>query len=528
MDKGRIIINSDAEQHRVSKYIYSGFLEHIGRCIYDGIWVGEDSPIPNDGGLRIDTLEALAEVAPASMRWPGGNFAEYYHWRDGIGPQKDRPQHYNIEWGIPEDNGFGTHEFLRFCGAIGSEPHLVLNVASGGVQEARDWVEYCNSDHDSEVVRLRKENGRDDPWKVRFWEVGNESWHSGGQMRAIDYVGAYRRYSNKLRWIGSGDRDKPSEVKLIACGSCLLYRDWDAEFLRGMKEMPNMLRMVDYLSDHIYSGRDLGDTDFTDEDYYKLIAELDVLDAELARATGLARAYSTERHQIGVALGEWGAWYKGVWIDNGFIQRNTLRDAIFTALGFHLFHNYGDMLFMANMSMTVNALQSMIQTFGPEVVKTPTYHVYRMFRPHRDGYTLSCKTESPMVSNNNPALSFSATKSVDGKRLYLSIVNIDLSRPMEVDLTVIGEFKVNEVKADRLSAPDIRDNNSKGDPDKISPTPLKVTVEENRIKLTIPPKSITTLQMEGEGGTPVEPRDTKDQAELERLTREESQAEVKI
>ena len=532
MDKGRIIINSDTELNKVSKYIYSGFLEHIGRCIYDGIWVGEDSSIPNDGGLRIDTLDALAEVAPASMRWPGGNFAEYYHWRDGIGPLKGRPMRYNIEWGIPEDNAFGTHEFMRFCEAIGSEPHLVLNVASGSVQEARDWIEYCNSDHDSEIVRLRKENGLDDPWKVKFWEVGNESWHSGGQMRALDYVGAYRRYSNKLRWIGSGDRDKPSEVNLVACGSCLLYQDWDAEFLRGMKEMPNMLRMVDYLSDHIYSGRDLVDGDFPDEDYYKLIADLDVLDAELARATGLAKAYSSERHPIGIALGEWGAWYKGVWIDNDFVQKNTLRDAIFTALGFHLFHNYSDNLFMTNMSMTVNALQSLIQTFGPQVIRTPTYHVYRMFRPHRDGYTLWCKSESPMLSigdgDPHSALSFSATKALDGRSIFLSVVNIDLSRPIEVDLTITGEFKVNEVNVDRLTSADIRDFNSKRDSEKVSPTSLSVTLGENRLKTILPAKSITTFEIKGEGGAPVDSEDAKDRAELERLTREESQSEVKV
>ena len=517
----------------VSSYIYSSFAEHFGRCIYDGIWVGYDSDIPHEDGLRRDTLEALAELALPAVRWPGGNWAEYYHWRDGIGPPHARPQRYNIEWGIPESNAFGTHEYMRFCAAIGAEPYMVLNVASGTVQEGRDWVEYCNSDHDSEIVRLRRANGQEQAWRVRFWDVGNESWHSGGQFRSQDYVAAYRKYSNKLRMLGTGDRDKASAVKLIACGACLLYRDWDADFLAGMKETPNMLHMVDYISDHIYQGRNLTDRDFPDEDHYHLLSELNILEAELRRATALASAFSTTRHPIGLALGEWGTWYKDVWMPNQFRQANTLRDALFTATGFHLLHNFADTLYMANMSMTVNALQCLVQTFGQVAVKTPTFHIFRMYKPHRNGVLVDCELAgAPQLrfpdGSTRPALSVSATASHDG--LFVTVVNNDLSTGIDARLLLPPDFAPTGISAERLTAPDIRAENTADDAAAVSPTPLHVEMPEmNQCHLIFPAKSVTAVQIHGQWAYAIADRSSQASlADLDRRMQEQSEFEVKV
>ncbi len=517
----------------VSPFLYSSFAEHFGRCIYDGIWVGPDSDIPNEDGLRRDTLEALAELSLPAVRWPGGNWAEYYHWRDGIGPPQERPLRYNIEWGIPESNAFGTHEYMRFCQAIGSEPYLVLNVASGTVQEARDWVEYCNSDHDSETVRLRRANGQERPWRVRFWDVGNESWHSGGQFRAQDYVAAYRRYSNKLRMLGTGDRDKASAIRLIACGSCLLYRDWDAEFLAGMKQTPEMLHTVDYISDHIYQGRDLTDREFPDDDHYRLLSELDILEAELRRASALVDAYSTARHPIGLALGEWGTWYKGVWITNRFHQANTLRDALFTACGFHLLHTFAGTLHMANMSMTVNALQCLLQTCGPAAIKTPTYHIFRMYMPHRNGILLeSDLVDAPTLPDPEaparPALSVSATASDDG--LFVTVVNADLSAGVETVLLLPDAFTPSSVTSERLTAHDIRAENTPADPDAVSPGPADVEMPvRRRCRLHLPASSVTAVHFKGQWAYPLADIAAQQaQADLDRRARERSETEVKI
>ena len=517
----------------VSPYLYSSFAEHFGRCVYDGIWVGPDSDIPHEDGLRRDTLEALAQLALPAVRWPGGNWAEYYHWRDGIGPPHQRPQRYNIEWGIPESNAFGTHEYMRFCAAIEAEPYLVLNLASGTVQEGRDWVEYCNADHDSELVRLRRANGQEKPWRVTLWDVGNESWHSGGQFRSQDYVAAYRRHSNKLRMLGTGDRDKASAVKLIACGACLLYRDWDAEFLAGMKQTPNMLHMVDYISDHIYQGRSLTDRDFPDADHYRLLSELDILQAELRRAASLVTAYSTERHPIGLALGEWGTWYKGVWIPDQFRQANTLRDALFTATGFHLFHSFAGTLYMANMSMTVNALQSLLQTYGPLAVRTPTYHVFRMYKPHRNGILIDCEpVGAPQLrfpdGSTRPALSISATASENG--LFVTVVNNDLSTGIDARLLPPKTFTPTAISAERLTASDIRAENTAEDPDAVSPAPVYVGMpQKDQCHLTFPAKSVTAVQFHGQWADMIENTASKASlADLDRQMRERSEFEVRV
>lgn len=484
-------------ERRISRFLYSGFIEHFSDCVQGGIWVGPDSSIPNDGGLRSGTVEALAELALPAMRWPGGNWAEYHHWRDGVGPPEKRPLRHNIEWSIPEDHAFGTHEFMRFCEAIGSEPYLVLNVGSGSVQEARDWVEYCNSPHASDVTRLRAANGRQEPWGVRFWEVGNESWHSGGQCRPQDYTAAYRRYSNKLKFIGTGDRDIPAAVKLVACGCCARYPDWNPAFLAGMKEDPDMLRMVDYIDDHFYQGRDIANaSDCSERAYYGLFEDLRKLDEHLERTLALLDAYATDRHRIGLILGEWAAWYDGVWIDNGFRQHATQRDAVFAARAFHLFHRHSPALFMTNMAMAVNALQCLVQTDGAETIKTPTYHVYRMFRPHRDGIACECRIDNADTcgmpgDSAHPSLSISAT--VREKELFVSAVHIDPGCSRRLHLALPKSSGIRTRCAETLTAPDLRTGNTRESPNAVAPRPAETRSTAQGIEWVLPPHSVTTV-----------------------------------
>lgn len=518
-------------ERRISPYLYSGFIEHLSDCIYGGIWVGPDSDIPNDKGLRTGTVEALAELALPAMRWPGGNWAEYHHWQDGVGPREKRPRRYNIEWGIPEDHTFGTHEFLRFCEAIGSEPYLVLNLASGTVQEARDWVEYCNSPHDTEITRLRAANGQPEPWGVPFWEVGNESWHSGGQCRVQDYIAAYRRYSNKLRFIGTGDRDLPSAIKLVACGCCARYPDWNEGFLAGMKEDSNMLRMVDYIDDHFYQGRDIqNQEDFSHHAYFRLFEDLKSLDAHLSRTIELLRQYSDDRHTIGLVLGEWAAWYDGVWIDNDFHQYHSLRDAIFAARAFHLFHSHSPALYMTNMSMAVNALQCLVMTEDAETLKTPTYHVYRMFRPHRDGIACDCAVDQPLqcqAPDGTPYDAVSISATVRGSELFLSAVNIDLERNHRLCIELPYPSEIQLHQAEQLVAPNIRLANTVDSPDAVAPQPYKVNILPNGLELDLPAHSVTTVTLTYDTEIESEVRVEK-KAEDAASARQRNVAEVRV
>ena len=333
--------------------------------------------------------------------------------------------------------------------------------------------------------------------------------------------------------LGTGDRDKASAIRLIACGSCLLYRDWDAEFLAGMKQTPEMLHTVDYISDHIYQGRDLTDREFPDDDHYRLLSELDILEAELRRASALVDAYSTARHPIGLALGEWGTWYKGVWITNRFHQANTLRDALFTACGFHLLHTFAGTLHMANMSMTVNALQCLLQTCGPAAIKTPTYHIFRMYMPHRNGILLeSDLVDAPTLPDPEaparPALSVSATASDDG--LFVTVVNADLSAGVETVLLLPDAFTPSSVTSERLTAHDIRAENTPADPDAVSPGPADVEMPvRRRCRLHLPASSVTAVHFRGQWAYPLADIAAQQaQADLDRRARERSETEVKI
>jgi alpha-N-arabinofuranosidase len=483
-------IQPDVRLHQVSRYLYSHFAEHLGRCIYGGIWVGEDSDIPNDGGIRQDTAQALERLALPALRWPGGCFADNYHWQDGVGPRWERPKRYNLWWHQPESNQFGTHEFMRLCEMIGAEPYICLNVGSGTVEEARSWVEYCNARQETTLTDLRRANGRPEPFDVKFWGIGNENWGCGGNMRPEYYADLYRDYATYVR------RTAGEGVKLIACGSTPGHPDWDERFLESMK---GAYRLVDGFALHHYFGRGKDDVAFSDEDYYELIGAIDLVDERLARATGFAQAYSTYSHRIDVVLDEWGTWFNQATVDSGLYQQNTMQDALFAAAGFHCFHKHGERLWMTNMAQTVNVLQALVLTRGPQMLLTPTYHVYEMFQPHRDASHVPCEVkDSPVIKipqgDDRDAISVSPTLSEDGRVLFVSVLNFDLSQAFsaEIHISSAARWQVSQVR--RLGTGEIRSHNSFEDPNQVHPENVVLESGLDLTAFVLPPQSVTTLQ----------------------------------
>ncbi|MCK5738939.1 alpha-N-arabinofuranosidase [bacterium] len=478
-----LTVHPNVKQHQVSRYIYSQFAEHLGRCIYGGVWVGPDSTIENVDGIRVDTTAALKKIQLPAVRWPGGCFADNYHWWDGIGPRKERPRRYNLWWRQAETNQFGTHEFMQFCDMIDTDPYICLNVGSGTVEEARSWVEYCNASQDTSWVQRRRENGRKDPFGVKFWGIGNESWGCGGGMRAGYYADLYRQYATYIKpTAGDG-------AKLIACGSHDNLPDWDAAFLDAMK---GKLDLVDGLALHIYTGWGMPNIDFTDADYYKLISLVDNVDRNLARACGLVQAYSTREHKIHVMMDEWGTWFREAVTENGLYQQSTMQDALFAAASFHMFHRHGADLMMTNMAQTINVLQALILTEGPKMLVTPTYHIFDMFMPHRDGYLLPVDLNSPELKLTDKfsreAVSVSATQAEDGS-VFVSLINLSLDEEFEIDVN----FALNEAMAVQkirlLTSPDIRNHNTFDAPETVKPVELPVaTITDGKVNL--PAKSV--------------------------------------
>ncbi len=462
-----ISIRPDIEkkQNRITPELYSSFAEHLGRCIYSGIWVGEKSSIKNEGGFRIDVLEALKELEIPVLRWPGGCFADNYHWIDGIGPREERPRRNNIWWKQPENNAFGTDEFMRLCKYIGSEPYLAINVGSGSVQEAMDWLEYCNSKHNTEFANLRMKYGSLAPYNVVYWGVGNENWGCGGSMTPEYYADLYRQYACYLRQ-QAGD-----SIKLILCGSNPDLDDWDEIVLK--KSSSFYFSLVDYISLHVYTGFGISQSEITLEKYHKIISDIDITKKKIERAIELSKLYSGNKKNIKVILDEWGLWYKEADVPNGLYQDGLFLDSIFAALNFHLFHQYSGDLFMTNMAQTVNVLQSFILTKGPAMVLTPTYYVYKMYKPHRDNYIVPTILESPEVlfsdGSRKPALSVSGSITDDGKNCFFTIVNIDTEKDYAVKFDDQFFEKYSVTDFEQLHSEKLDDKNTFSQEDKISP-----------------------------------------------------------
>ena len=384
------VIRGDRDGGKISRHIYGHFAEHLGRCIYDGLWVGRDSDIPNTDGVRNDVIEALKALDIPNLRWPGGCFADDYHWRDGIGPQDQRPRRINIHWGqVIETNAFGTHEFLNLCELLGAEPYIAGNVGSGTPQEMRDWIEYMTFDGDSEMANLRRANGRDKPWKVKYFGIGNENWGCGGNMTPEYYADLYKRFATFARDF-SGNR-----LTRIGCGPGGIDSHWSEVVMQRVGR-----RMQGY-SLHYYTlsaswNDKLPATGFDEAKWFGILK--DCLRMEEAITTATTEMDKVDRQKrIKLFVDEWGSWYRTEPGHQGYglYQQNTLRDALLAGLTFHIFHEHNDRVQMANIAQTVNVLQAMILTRDKQMLLTPTYHVFEMYKVHQDATHLPVELTTP-------------------------------------------------------------------------------------------------------------------------------------
>ena len=473
----------------ISRNIYGHFSEHLGRCIYGGIYVGEDSAIPNEKGMRRDVVEALRGIRIPVLRWPGGCFADEYHWQDGIGPKESRRRMVNTNWGyVVEDNSFGTHEFLELCRQLGCEPYINANVGSGTVREMAEWVEYLNSEGDSSVVRTRWANGRKEPFGVRFWGVGNESWGCGGNMRPEYYADTYRRYQCFCRTYGD------HRLYKIACGPS------DADVAWTEVLMKNAAFCMDGLSLHSYTipggwNNKNRATEFTREDYFETLA----LSADMERKIRLHAAvmdrYDPEK-RIGLIMDEWGTWFQVEPDTNpGFLyQQNTMRDAMVAAVHFDLFARCCDRLFMANIAQTVNVLQAIILTEGDQMVLTPTYHVFDLYQDHMDARQLDCYIQSERIGTEKYGIgAISASASEKEGRITLTLSNLDPEKAREVDISLRDEA-IQQVSGRMLTGAMDAWND-------FGRSPLAVqsytdfTVRDGRLKAKLPPCAVAELKL---------------------------------
>jgi len=488
-----LTILANEGEHTISKHIYGHFSEHLGRCIYGGIWVGEDSDIPNIQGYRKDVFDALKNLNIPNLRWPGGCFADEYHWKDGIGPRADRPEMINTHWGgVVEDNSFGTHEFLNFCELLGTEPVICGNVGSGTVEEMSDWVEYINFDGKSPLTEQRKTNGREKSWGIKYWGVGNESWGCGGNMTAEFYADQYRRYATYARNYGD------NRLYKIAGGA----NSWDLNWTEVlMKNIP--LRMMDGISLHYYTvphswSKKGPATGFDEEEYFITTKKAGDMDRLIQQHSTIMDKYDKDK-RIALVVDEWGNWFDVEPGTNpGFLyQQNTLRDALTAGMTLNIFNNHADRVRMANIAQTVNVLQAIILTNNDGLVLTPTYHVFDLYKPHMDALLLPSHLKSPSYTlgdDTQQALSVSASKAKDGT-VNLTIVNIDPKNDISMSCNVVG-LDAKSVMGKFISSGKFNDFNSFDDPDLVGISDFKsAKVSKGMISATIPAKSVVLLQV---------------------------------
>ena len=487
-----IKIHADQNAPIISKHIYGHFAEHLGRCIYEGFYVGENSMIPNSDGVRNDIIEALKALNIPNLRWPGGCFADTYHWMDGIGAQENRPTIVNTWWGgVTEDNSFGTHNFLNLCKELGAEPYLSGNVGSGGVQELADWVQYTNYKGKSPMSDLRRENGREEPWTVKFWGIGNEAWGCGGNMRPEYYVDIYRKYATFM----SG-ADVEGGLYKIASGASDDDYNW-TEVL--MKNIPKS--MLQGVALHHYSVIDWNakgpDVNFDEETYFNTMKESWLMEELITKHTAIMDKYD-EKKQVDLIVDEWGGWYDVAEGTNpGFLyQQNTMRDAMIAGMNLNIFNNHADRVKMANLAQTVNVLQAVILTEDEKMILTPTYHVMNMYKVHQDAKLIPLSFDSPMYTfkeESLPALTVSASKD-ENEKVHISFTNIDTQNGNTVSMN-LNELKLKNITGVILSSDNLQDHNSFEDPTKIEPQNFTdFTFKKGALTLTIPPFSVVVLE----------------------------------
>jgi alpha-N-arabinofuranosidase len=488
----RIVVNADLGTRQISKHIYGHFSEHLGRCIYGGFWVGRESSVPNTRGIRNDVVEALRQINIPVLRWPGGCFADEYHWRDGIGPYENRPCMVNTHWGgVTENNHFGTHEFMDLCEQLGCEPYICGNVGSGTVREMQQWVEYLTFDGQTPMTDLRRANGRQEPWTIQFWGVGNENWGCGGNMRPVFYADQYRRYATYCRNFGQ------SRLYKIACGAAGDDYNWTEVLMREAGRFMDGLAFHHYTVPGTWAAKGSA-TQFDEGGWFTTLKKALFMDELVTKHSSIMDRYDPEK-RLGLLVDEWGTWHDvEPGTTPGFLyQQNTLRDALVAGMTLNIFNAHCERVVMANIAQTINVLQALILTEKDKMVLTPTYHVFEMYKAHQDATLLLTDTSCVLYEHGDgsiPAISVSASRDDEG-RVHLSLCNLDPGRQMSVSCELRG-MKPTAATGRILTAEAMNAHNTFDQPEQVKPAPFDgVTFTDNTLLFDLPAKSIVVLEI---------------------------------
>lgn len=490
----RLVIHADRTKGTIHRNIYGHFSEHLGRCIYEGIWVGEDSSIPNTNGIRNDVLTALKQLKIPVLRWPGGCFADEYHWKDGVGPREQRKGMVNTHWGgVSENNHFGTHEFMMLCEMLECEPYITGNVGSGTIQEMSEWVEYITFDGVSPMAEWRRANGREQPWKLKYFGIGNESWGCGGFMRPEYYADVYRQFQTYVRNYGE------NRIHKIACGPNSGDYHWTETLMKQAHEFMDALTLHYYTVPGTWTRKGAA-TGFPEAEWRETLRKAMHMEELIAKHSVIMDQYDPDK-RIDLIVDEWGTWYDVEPGTNpGFLyQQNTIRDALVAGITLHIFHRHCDRVRMANLAQLINVLQSVILTEGERMLLTPTYHVFDMFKVHQDAELLDMhETIRPMEDDEHalPQISASASRDAAG-RIHVSLCNLDhqLSAGVQIELRGWGEGELN-VSGSTLTSDRMDGHNTFDQPGQVAPAAFTdFTFAGTRLQAKLAPMSVTVLEL---------------------------------
>jgi alpha-N-arabinofuranosidase len=487
---------------KIDRNIFGQFAEHLGHGVYEGIWVGPGSSIPNTRGIRNDVVGALKAINVPNVRWPGGCFADEYHWRKGIGAQ--RPETLNPNWGgVIEPNTFGTHEFLDFLDQIGAEAYLSVNVGSGTPQEAAEWLEYLTTAQPTALAKERAANGHPAPYKIAYLGIGNESWDCGGNMTPDYYVSQLKIYSRFVRNYNPAQQDKQQMLKIAVGpgGGEPRFNEW-AEAV--MKAWQHRQWSLDFngLSLHSYTvvswDKKFASTGFGEAEYSQFLKATLEMEGLVSKYSDMMDKYDPQK-KVALVVDEWGAWYAPLPGSNpGFlVQQNSLRDAILAALNLNIFARHADRVRMANIAQMINVLQAMILTDKEKMVLTPTYYVYKMYVPFQDAMFMPVTFNAGAYTNGNvtlPRVDAIAAKDKAGK-LWLELTNVDPNQAVEVEVALAG-IAAKSAAGETLTAPRVDSVNSFDAPNAVAPKPISAKVQGGKLALRLEPKSVTVISVE--------------------------------
>ena len=490
-----IVLNADKGKDIIDKNIYGHFAEHLGHCIYGGFYIGDSNKtIPHKDGVRLDVIDALKKLKVPVLRWPGGCFADTYHWKDGVGPKKERPSMLNVWWGnVKEDNSFGTNEFLNMCELLGAEPYLSGNVGSGTPQELSDWIKYTTHPNSSSpMTDYRQKNGRPNPWKVKFWGLGNEAWGCGGNMKVEYYANIYRQYATFMTNWNNSDK-----LYRIASGASDDDYHW-TEVL--MKELP--AGMFDALGLHHYSvinwSKKGSATAFSEEEYFTTMKRALQMEELVTKHSAIMDKYDPQKKKH-LAVDEWGGWYDVEPGTNGafLFQQNTMRDAVLAGATLNIFNNHCDRVKMANLAQIINVLQAVILTREEKLVLTPTYHVMEMYNVHQDATMLPVEvTSNKYILGKDTLIAVWASASKDKSgATHISLVNVDAKQAQNVSININGA-SYKSVTGRILTSDKLQNYNSFENPNKIIPTNFNgAQLNGSKLNLSIPAYSVVVLEL---------------------------------